>query len=136
MSSRTKLPLKTVRVPSKLSRAQDIKAKFDDADDLFDTLNLKTYNAAGAIDPAAGVVFIDSAVALQAMSLADGTLDGQTMSVKFRTKTGAGSVRITPTHLNGGTHWDLTAAGHRGQLIWQTSDNKWHLRAGFDGALA
>lgn len=136
--ARTKLDLKTVRVPVKLSRALAVKAKFDDLDDFLDAVKLTAYTAAGAISPTDGVAFIDSAVALQAMTLGNPSpaIDGQVLSVIFRAKTGSGTVRITPTSLNGGTTWTLSTAGQRGQLIWQTSDNKWHLRAGFGGVLA
>ncbi len=132
--ARTKLPLATIRVPVKRSRALAIKAKFDDVDDLLDAIKRTVYSAAGAISPTDGFAVIDSSVAGQAMTLADGTIDGQTMTVLFRTKTGAGTVVITPANLAAGATWTLAAAGQRGQLVWGSGN--WTLRAGFDGVLA
>jgi hypothetical protein len=69
-----------------------------------------------------------------AMTLADGTIDGETINVVFRTKTGAGTVVITPANLAAGTTWTLATAGQRGQLIWKSPD--WNLRAGYGGVRA
>lgn len=132
--ARTKLTLKEVRVPIKLSRALAIKAKFDDLDDFLDALKTTVYSAAGAISPTDGLVIIDSAIAGMAMTLANGTVNGETINVIFRKKTGAGTVVITPANLAAGTTWTLATAGQRGQLIWVSPD--WTLRPGFGGVLA
>lgn len=132
--ARTKLTLREVRIPAKRERAEKIKAKFDDADDLLDALKTTVYSAAGAISPNDGFAIIDSSVAGMAMTLADGTITGQTMHVIFRTKTGSGTVVITPTNLATGTTWTLATAGQRGTLIWNGSD--WALRPGYSGVRA
>lgn len=132
--ARTKLDIRSIRVPAKRSRAELIKAKFDDNDDLLDALKTTAYSAAGAIAPTDGFAIVDSAVAGMAMTLADGTVDGQTLNLIFRTKTGAGTIVLTPANLAAGTTWTLATAGQRGQLIWYSGD--WHLRAGYGGVLA
>lgn len=84
--ARTKLALKTVRVPIKLERALEIKAKFDDLDDFLDAIKTTVYSAAGAISPTDGFAIFDSAIAGMAMTLANGTIVGETISYMFRTK--------------------------------------------------
>ena len=132
--ARTKLSLAQVRIPIKLSRATALKTKFDDLDDYLDALKTTVYSAAGAISPTDGFVIIDSASAGLAMTLANGAVDGETMNVLFRTKTGAGTVVITPANLASGTTWTLATAGQRGQLIWISPD--WNLRPGYGGVRA
>jgi hypothetical protein len=132
--ARTKLALKTVRVPMRLERALAIKAKFDDLDDLLDALKTTVYSAAGAISPTDGFAIFDSAVAGMAMTLANGTIVGETISYIFRTKTGSGTVVITPTALTGGTTLTLSTAGLRGQLIWTGA--AWTRRTGGGGVIA
>jgi len=132
--ARTKLALKTVRVPIKLERALEIKAKFDDLDDFLDAIKTTVYSAAGAISPTDGFAIFDSAIAGMAMTLANGTIAGETISYMFRTKTGAGTVVITPTALTGGTTLTLSTAGLRGQLIWTGA--AWTRRTGGGGVIA
>jgi hypothetical protein len=132
--ARTKLTLAQVRVPIKLSRATALKTKFDDLDDYLDALKTTVYSAAGAISPTDGFAIIDSATPGMAMTLADGTINGETLNVIFRTKTGAGTVVITPANLASGTTWTLATAGQRGQLIWVSPD--WNLRPGYGGVRA
>lgn len=132
--ARTKLALKTVRVPIKLERALEIKAKFDDLDDFLDAIKTTVYSAAGAISPTDGFAIFDSAIAGMAMTLANGTIVGETISYMFRTKTGAGTVVITPTALTGGTTLTLSTAGLRGQLIWTGA--AWTRRTGGGGVIA
>lgn len=132
--ARTKLTLKQVRIPIKLASAIAIKAKYDDLDDFLDGLKTTVYSAAGALSPTDGFAIIDSAVAGMAMTLADGTIDGETINVIFRTKTAAGTIVITPANLAAGTTWTLATAGQRGQLIWISPD--WNLRVGYGGVRA
>ena len=132
--ARTKLTLKEVRVPIKLSRAIAIKAKLDDLDNFLDTIKTTVYSAAGPISPTDGHAVFDSAIAGMAMSLANGTIAGETINYIFRTKTGAGTVVITPTALTGGTTLTLSTAGLRGQLIWTGA--AWTRRAGGGGVIA
>lgn len=131
--ARTKLDLKTVRVPTKASRAAAIKAKHDDLDNLLDAVEIAAYTAAGAISVEKWAAFIDSAVAGQAMSLAVGTVAGQTINLIFRTKTGVGTVVITGT-FTGGTTLTFATQGQRAQAIWTGA--AWTLRPGYDGVLA
>jgi hypothetical protein len=132
--ARTKLTLAQVRVPIKLSRALALKAKFDDLDDFLDAIKTTVYSAAGALSPTDGFAIIDSAIAGMAMTLANGATAGETISYLFRTKTGLGTVVITPVALTGGTTLTLSTAGLRGQLIWTGA--AWTRRTGGGGVIA
>ena len=130
---RTKLNLASVRVPTKRSRANAILAKFDDSDDLLDAIKTSFYTAAGAIAVSDGLAVLTANSVLQAMTLAVGTVVGQTMHVILKAKTATGTARITAT-FTGGTTLTFSAVGQRATLIWVGA--AWTGRPGFDGVLA
>jgi len=130
---RTKLNLASVRVPTKRSRANAILAKFDDADDLLDAIKTSFYTAAGAIAVSDGLAVLTANSAAQAMTLAVGTVVGQTMHVILKAKSATGTAVITAT-FTGGTTLTLSAVGQRATLIWVGA--AWTPRPGFGGVLA
>ena len=131
--ARTKLALKEVRVPTKTVRATKIKAKFDDLDDLLDAMKTSYYAAAGAISVQDGLAILTANSVGQAMTLAVGTVVGQTMHVILKAKTATGTAVITAT-FTGGTTLTLSAVGQRATLIWVGA--AWTPRPGFGGVLA
>ena len=130
---RTKLNLASVRVPTTRSRANAILAKFDDADDLLDAIKTSFYTAAGAISVQDGLAVLTADSAAQAMTLAVGTVVGQTLHVILKAKSATGTAVITAT-FTGGTTLTLSAVGQRATLIWVGA--AWTPRPGFGGVLA
>ena len=131
--ARTKLNLASVRVPTKRSRANAILAKFDDADDLLDAIKTSFYTAAGPISVQDGLAVLTASSAGQAMTLAVGTVVGQTIHVILKGKTATGTVVITGT-FTGGTTLTMNTVGQRATLIWVGA--AWTPRPGYGGVLA
>jgi hypothetical protein len=131
--ARTKLAVKEVRVPTKLVRATAIKAKHDDLDDYLDAIKTSYYAAAGAIAVSDGLAVLTANSVGQAMTLAVGTVVGQTVNVILRAKTATGTAVITGT-FTGGTTLTLSAVGQRATLIWVGA--AWTPVPGFGGILA
>lgn len=131
--ARTKVTSKEVRVPTKLVRATKITDKLGDLDDLLDAMQTSAYAAAGAISVEDGLALLTANSAAQAMTLAVGTVVGQTMHVILKGKVTAGTVVITGT-FTGGTTLTMSAVGQRATLIWVGA--AWTPRPGFDGVLA
>jgi hypothetical protein len=131
--ARTKLSLASVRVPTKRSRANAILAKFDDLDDRLDAIKTTAYVAAGAIAVSDGFAILTANSVGQAMTLAVGTVVGQTMSIILRAKTATGTAVITGV-FTGGTTLTLSVVGQRATLIWVGA--AWTPVPGFGGVLA
>lgn len=132
--ARTRIPLADVRVPTPRTRAAAIKAKLDEHDDYMDAKKVTNYAAAGAISTGDDVAIIDSATNPQVMTLAAGTVTGQSVTFLFRNANAAGAqVRIDGT-FTGGTHLALTAAGKRAQVIWTGA--AWTQKPGGDGVIS
>jgi hypothetical protein len=131
--ARTKLTFRDVRVPTKRVRAAAIEAKMADLDDRLDAIKTTSYIAAGAIAVSDGFAILTANSAAQAMTLAVGTVVGQTMSLILRAKTATGTVVITGT-FTGGTTLTLSAVNQRATLIWVGA--AWTPVPGFGGILA
>jgi len=134
---RTHISLSTIRNPVKRSRAEELKNKLDDHDDALDALEglglnsallVKEYDAADAIDPLADIVFIDATTAGMAMTLADATIPGETITIVLRSKSDSGdSAVITPNTFDSGATITLDDVGEQVQLIW-VDTNGWTAR--------
>lgn len=131
--ARTKLTFRDVRVPTKSVRALAIQAKMADLDDKLDAIKTSYYSAAGAIAVSDGLAILTANSVAQAMTLAVGTVVGQTMHVILRGKTATGTAEITAT-FTGGTTLTLSAIGERATLIWVGA--AWTPVPGFGGVLA
>ena len=131
--ARTKFLVKEVRNLTKLVRAIAAKAKFDDLDDSLDAKQTNYYAAAGAISVGDDLAILTANSVGQAMTLAVGTVVGQTLSVILRAKTSTGTAIITGT-FTGGTTLTLSAVGQRARLIWVGA--AWTPVPGFGGVLA
>lgn len=117
---RTKLEVREVRVPTKRVRAEAIQGKFADLDDLLDGMQVNAYAAAGAIAPEDGLAFLDATEAGMAMTLADGSVVGETMHVILRSiaEDGVDTAVITPANLTGGSTLTFDEVNQRETLIW------------------
>ena len=131
--ARTKMTIKELRNLTKLVRATAAFNKMADLDDSFDAKQTNYYTAAGAISVSDDLAILTANVAAQAMTLAVGTVVGQTMSVILRAKTTLGTAVITGT-FTGGTTLTLSAVGQRARLIWVGA--AWTPVPGFGGILA
>jgi len=127
------LTLKEVRNPVKRVRAQKILDALNAGDNLAAGQQAAVYAAAGAIDPTDDVAVFDATAVGMAMTLADGTIPGETMYLSMRTKTNSDTVVITPATLVGGTTLTFGDVGVRATLVWAAAG--WTLRNG-DAVLA
>jgi hypothetical protein len=131
--ARTKLAIKEVRNLTKLVRAIAAYGKLADLDDYLDGIQTSYYAAAGAISPQDGLAVLTANAPAQAMTLAAGSVVGETLNVILREKTATGTAVITGT-FTGGTTLTLSAVGQRATLIWVGA--AWTPRPGFGGVLA
>lgn len=131
--ARTKMTIKELRNLTKLVRATAAFNKMADLDDLLDAIKTSYYTAAGAIAVSDGLSILTANVPAQAMTLAVGTVVGQTMNVILRAKTATGTAVITGT-FTGGTTLTLSAVNQRATLIWVGA--AWTPVPGFGGILA
>lgn len=131
--ARTKLSIKEMRNLTKLVRAIAAAGKMADLDDYLDAIKTSYYTAAGAISVEDGLAVLTANEAAQAMTLAAGTVVGETLNVILRDKTATGTAVITGT-FTGGTTLTLSAVGQRATLIWVGA--AWTLRPGYGGVLA
>ena len=127
------LVLKDVRNPVKRDRAERILAIMNAAESLAAGQQAAVYAAAGAVDPTDDVVVFDATAVGMAMTLADGTIPGETMYLYVRSKTNSDTVVITPTTLVGGTTLTFGDVAVRATLVWAAAG--WTLRNG-DAVLA
>lgn len=131
--ARTKLSITTVRSSVKRSRAVAVKEKYDDLDDLLDAMKTTVYSAAGAIAPTDGFAILEANSVGQAMTLAVGTVTGQTLHMILRKRAGSGTCVVTATY-TGGTTLTFDAVGERVTLVWTGA--AWTPRAGVTATLA
>lgn len=123
------LTIKEVRNPITRVRAEKIRASLLAGGDLGE------YSSAGAIAPTDGVAMLDGTVDAQAMTLADGTIPGESIRVECRSlAAGVNSIVLTPVTLNGGTTVTFAAKDEYVVLIWVTTVG-WTPRTG-DAAVA
>lgn len=122
------LTLKEVRNPVPRVRAERILAVLNGADDASAAQQKTVYNAAGAIDPGDDIAVFDATAVGMAMTLADGTHPGETISLYMRSKTNGDTVVVTPTTLIGGTTITFGDVGVRATLTWTATG--WYVRNG------
>ena len=124
------LTVKEVRNPVPLVRATRIRAALEAGG------NLEEYNAAGAIDPNAGAALMRTSEAGLAMTLADGSILGETMLLECieLTLPGTDTIVVTPTTLVGGATITFNVIGDRAVLIWVALG--WSVRGGNTAVVA
>lgn len=125
------LELKEVRVPTKRVRAEKLLAALEANGPV------NEYNAAGAIDPSDGVALLRSTSAGMAMTLADGTVAGETMHIKC-TKIGTlgtDTIVVTPATFADGTTITFDAENEFIVLIWIAATG-WTKRPGNSATVA
>lgn len=108
------LQIREVRVPTKRARAERILAALEATGPVGD------YSAAGAINPGDGAAVLRTKEADLDMTLADGTVVGETIHLKciqLRTP-GVDTVVVTPDNLTGGTDITFDAKDQSEVLIW------------------
>lgn len=118
------LTIREVRNPIKRTRAERIRAALLSAGDLAE------YAAAGAIAPTDSVALLRLDSVGMAMTLADGTIPGETMRIEvLDSDDPTYTAVVTPTTLVGGTTITFSAIGEYAVLIWVTTVG-WTLRTG------
>jgi len=125
------LALEEVRVPTRRIRAEKIMAALEAAGPV------NEYIAAGAIDPGDGLAVLRAKSAGQAMTLADGTVAGETMCLKCLQvdSVGTDTVVVTPATFADGTTMTFDAKNEVAVLIWVASTG-WTLRPGYTCTVA
>lgn len=124
------LTIKEVRNPVQTVRAERIRAALEAHG------NVGEYTVAGAISPNDGVATIRTITAGMAMTLADGSILGETMLIECTALAvpGTDTVVVTPATLVGGTTITFDAAGERAVLIWVALG--WSVRGGNTATVA
>lgn len=117
------LTLGEVRVPTPIARAKKVYNALLSGGDS------QSISAAGAVDPANAVVYIQPSEAAMALTLADGTTPGETMRLVMTTKSQPTYTAVlTPTTLSGGTTITFDAKDEYAVLIWTATG--WVVRTG------
>jgi len=121
--ARTNLSLADVRVPTKRERAERILERFNDLDDLLDSLVVNAYSAAGAIATDSDVVELTADSVGMAMTLADGAATVPLkMTIKLVAIDATGdTVVLTPATLDTYTTITFDAVGEKVSLYWNGS---------------
>lgn len=124
------LTVKEVGNPIRRVRAERIRAGVEAHG------NVEEYIAAGAINPNDGVALLRVGTAGMAMTLADGSILGETMLIECVALTlpGTDTAVVTPTTLVGGTTITFDAVGERAVLIWAALG--WSVRGGNTATVA
>ena len=124
------LTLKEVRNPVPRVRAEKVLAALEAAGPV------NEYIAAGAISPNDGVALLKATAVGQAMTLADGTVPGETMLVRLlEVGVTGGTIVLTPTTFADGATMTFDAAGESETLIWVTTTG-WTVRPGGSSTIA
>lgn len=124
------LTLKEVRNPVPLVRAARLQAALEAHGEV------NEYNAAGAISPNDGVALLRANAVGQAMTLADGTVPGETMLVRLlEIPAAGGTIVLTPTTFADGATMTFDAEGEQEVLIW-VAVNGWTVRPGGSSTIA
>ena len=124
------LELKEVRVPTPIVRAERILAVLESQGLIND------YKVAGAISPNDGTAILRTKEAGLAMTLANGTLVGETIHLKcvqLRTP-GTDTIVVTPANLTGGTTITFSVKDDHAVLIWAGA--AWSVRIGNSADIA
>lgn len=123
------LTVKEVRVPTPRIRAERILSALEAHGPV------NEYSAAGAIDPGDGVAILRPSAAAMAMTLADGTIAGETMLVKMLQQDDPTYTAVlTPANMTGGTTITFDAVDELAVLIWDGAG--WAVRSGETATVA
>lgn len=124
------LDIKNVRVPTPRVRAELVLACLEANGPL------NEYSAAGAISPEDGVAILRSKEAGMAMTLANGAIAGESISLKCLSLglPGTDTIVVTPVALTGGTTITFDAKDESAVLIWTGA--AWEARAGATATIA
>ncbi len=125
------LRLKEVRVPTPRIRGEKILAALLAGGDLVE------YLVAGAISPNDGVAILRPSAAAMAMTIADGTISGETMRIEMLDqKDPTFTAVVTPANLTGATTITFAAIGEFAIIIWDEVAGAWQVRPGETATVA
>lgn len=119
------LTINEVRVPVPLQRARKVRNA------ILSNGDSQSVSAAGAVAPENAVVYIQPTEAAMALTLADGSVSGETMRLVMTTQSDSTYTAVlTPANLTGGTTITFDAVDEYAVLIWDGVGGAWVVRAG------
>ena len=99
--------------------------------------SVQSLTGAGAVDVTSAVTLLTSSGAGQAITLADGTVVGQTKTIIHDVKGSSGTMVLTPVSVTGYATITFTDVGDAVQLMWSSTvggSNGWVIIGGGSGS--